>query len=197
MRVPLVDGQGNFGSVDGDPAAAYRYTECKMKKVAELLLKDIDKDTVDFTPNFDGSVEEPMVLPAAYPNLLVNGSDGIAVGMATKIPPHNLGEVIDGCVAMIDNPEIPLPEIDGDHSQVPDFPTAGHIHGKAGIYKAYETGRGKVIMRGNVHFEEMKNGKWSIIIDELPFQVNKARLVEDIANLVKQKEGRRYHRTAR
>ena len=187
MRVPLVDGQGNFGSVDGDPAAAYRYTECKMKKVAELLLKDIDKDTVDFTPNFDGSVEEPMVLPAAYPNLLVNGSDGIAVGMATKIPPHNLGEVIDGCVAMIDNPEIPLPEL-MEIIPGPDFPTAGHIHGKAGIYKAYETGRGKVIMRGNVHFEEMKNGKWSIIIDELPFQVNKARLVEDIANLVKQKK---------
>ena len=187
MRVPLVDGQGNFGSVDGDPAAAYRYTECKMKKVAELLLKDIDKDTVDFTPNFDGSVEEPIVLPAAYPNLLVNGSDGIAVGMATKIPPHNLGEVIDGCVAMIDNPEIPLPEL-MEIIPGPDFPTAGHIHGKAGIYKAYETGRGKVIMRGNVHFEEMKNGKWSIIIDELPFQVNKARLVEDIANLVKQKK---------
>lgn len=187
MRVPLVDGQGNFGSVDGDPAAAYRYTECKMKKVAELLLKDIDKDTVDFTPNFDGSVEEPMVLPAAYPNLLVNGSDGIAVGMATKIPPHNLGEVIDGCVAMIDNPEIPLPEL-MEIIPGPDFPTAGHIHGKAGIYKAYETGRGKVIMRGNVHFEEMKNGKWSIIIDELPFQVNKARLVEDIARLVKEKK---------
>lgn len=187
MRVPLVDGQGNFGSVDGDPAAAYRYTECKMKKVAELLLKDIDKDTVDFTPNFDGSVEEPMVLPAAYPNLLVNGSDGIAVGMATKIPPHNLGEVIDGCVAMIENPEIPLPEL-MEIIPGPDFPTAGHIHGKAGIYQAYETGRGKVIMRGNVHFEEMKNGKWSIIIDELPFQVNKARLVEDIANLVKQKK---------
>ena len=116
MRVPLVDGQGNFGSVDGDPAAAYRYTECKMKKVAELLLKDIDKDTVDFTPNFDGSVEEPMVLPAAYPNLLVNGSDGIAVGMATKIPPHNLGEVIDGCVAMIDNPENSSTRIDGNYS---------------------------------------------------------------------------------
>ncbi len=187
MRVPLVNGQGNFGSVDGDPAAAYRYTECKMQRVAELLLKDIDKDTVDFTPNFDGSVEEPIVLPAAYPNLLVNGSDGIAVGMATKIPPHNLGEVIDGCVAMIENPDIALPDL----MQIipgPDFPTAGHIHGKSGIYQAYETGRGKVIMRGNVHFEEMKNGKWSIIIDELPFQVNKARLVEDIANLVKQKK---------
>ena len=187
MRVPLVDGQGNFGSVDGDPAAAYRYTECKMKKVAELLLKDIDKDTVDFTPNFDGSVEEPIVLPAAYPNLLVNGSDGIAVGMATKIPPHNLGEVIDGCVAMIDNPEIPLPEL-MEIIPGPDFPTAGHIHGKSGIYQAYETGRGKVVMRGNVNFEEMKNGKWSIIIDELPFQVNKARLVEEIAKLVKEKK---------
>ena len=159
MRVPLVDGQGNFGSVDGDPAAAYRYTECKMKKVAELLLADIDKDTVDFTPNFDGSTEEPIVLPAAYPNLLVNGSDGIAVGMATKIPPHNLGETIDACVAMIDNPSIPLPEL-MEIIPGPDFPTAGHIHGKAGIYQAYETGRGKVIMRGNIHFEEMNNGKW-------------------------------------
>jgi DNA gyrase subunit A len=187
MRVPLVDGQGNFGSVDGDPAAAYRYTECKMKKVAELLLSDIDKDTVDFTPNFDGSTEEPIVLPAAYPNLLVNGSDGIAVGMATKIPPHNLGETIDACVAMIDNPEIPLPEL-MEIIPGPDFPTAGHIHGKTGIYQAYETGRGKVIMRGNIHFEEMANGKWSIIIDELPFQVNKARLVEEIANLVRHKK---------
>ncbi len=187
MRVPLVNGQGNFGSVDGDPAAAYRYTECKMQKVAELLLKDIDKDTVDFTPNFDGSVEEPIVLPAAYPNLLVNGSDGIAVGMATKIPPHNLGEVIDGCVAMIENPEIALTEL-MEIIPGPDFPTAGHIHGKAGIVKAYETGRGKVVMRGNVHFEEMKNGKWAIVIDELPFQVNKSRLVEDIAKLVKEKK---------
>jgi DNA gyrase subunit A len=187
MRVPLVDGQGNFGSVDGDPAAAYRYTECKMKKVAELLLSDIDKDTVDFTPNFDGSTEEPIVLPAAYPNLLVNGSDGIAVGMATKIPPHNLGETIDACVAMIDNPEIPLPEL-MEIIPGPDFPTAGHIHGKTGIYQAYETGLGKVIMRGNIHFEEMANGKWSIILDELPFQVNKARLVEEIANLVRHKK---------
>jgi DNA gyrase subunit A len=187
MRVPLVDGQGNFGSVDGDPAAAYRYTECRMKKVAELLLSDIDKDTVDFSPNFDGSTEEPVVLPAAYPNLLVNGSDGIAVGMATKIPPHNLGETIDACVAMIDDPEIPLDDlmkiIPG-----PDFPTAGHIYGKSGIRQAYETGRGRVVMRGNVEFEEMKNGKWAIIIDELPFQVNKARLVEEIANLVKHKK---------
>lgn len=187
MRVPLVDGQGNFGSVDGDPAAAYRYTECRMMRVAELLLSDIDKDTVDFSPNFDGSTEEPIVLPSAYPNLLVNGSDGIAVGMATKIPPHNLGETIDACVAMIDDPDIPLDDlmkiIPG-----PDFPTAGHIYGKSGIRQAYETGRGRVVMRGNVEFEEMSNGKWAIIIDELPFQVNKARLVEEIANLVKHKK---------
>ena len=186
MRVPLVDGQGNFGSVDGDPAAAYRYTECRMMRVAELLLEDIDKDTVNFIPNFDGATEEPVVLPAAYPNLLVNGSDGIAVGMATKIPPHNLGESIDACVAMIDNPDIELTElmkvIPG-----PDFPTAGHIYGKSGIFEAYSTGRGRVVMRGNVEFEEMSNGKWAIIIDELPFQVNKARLIEEIANLVKEK----------
>ena len=186
MRVPLVDGQGNFGSVDGDPAAAYRYTECRMQKIAELLLSDIDKDTVEFIPNFDGSTEEPFVLPAAYPNLLVNGSDGIAVGMATKIPPHNLREAIDACVAIIDNPEIELDQL-MEIIPGPDFPTSGHIYGKRGIREAYETGRGKVIMRGNVEFEEMNSGKWAIIIDELPFQVNKSRLVEDIANLVKQK----------
>ena len=187
MRVPLVDGQGNFGSVDGDPAAAYRYTECRMHKVAELLLSDIDKDTVDFSPNFDGATEEPIVLPAAYPNLLVNGSDGIAVGMATKIPPHNLQEAIDACIAVIDNPEIELAEL-MEIIPGPDFPTSGHIYGKKGIEEAYETGRGKVIMRGNVNFEEMNGGKWAIIIDELPFQVNKSRLVEDIANLVKNKK---------
>ena len=187
MRVPLVDGQGNFGSVDGDPAAAYRYTECRMKKIAELLLSDIDKDTVEFSPNFDGATEEPIVLPSSYPNLLVNGSDGIAVGMATKIPPHNLTEAINACIAVIEDPTIELEElmkiIPG-----PDFPTFGHIYGKKGIEEAYETGRGKVIMRGNVEFEEMNSGKWAIIIDQLPFQVNKSRLVEEIANLVKHKK---------
>jgi DNA gyrase subunit A len=186
MRVPLVDGQGNFGSVDGDPAAAYRYTECRLTRIAETLLSDIDKDTVNFGPNFDGSNEEPLVLPSAYPNLLVNGSDGIAVGMATKIPPHNLGEAIDGLVAIIDNPEIEL----ADLMQIipgPDFPTAGMIYGRQGILDAYSTGRGKVIMRGRADFEEIGGGRWAIIIDELPYQVNKARLIENIADLVKSK----------
>ena len=186
MRYPLVDGQGNFGSVDGDPAAAYRYTESRMTRLAQELLADIDKDTVNFVGNFDGSTEEPSVLPAAYPNLLVNGSDGIAVGMATKIPPHNLGEVIDGAIAISKNPDITVDEL----LQIipgPDFPTAGTIYGRRGVREAYETGRGRVIMRGNAFFEERKAGFWSIIIDELPFQVNKARLVQEIANLVKQK----------
>jgi DNA gyrase subunit A len=188
MRVPLVDGQGNFGSVDGDPAAAYRYTECKMTRVAEELLADIDKDTVNFHPNFDGSTEEPTVLPAAFPNLLVNGSDGIAVGMATKIPPHNLGEVIDGVIAVSENPDITTDEL----MQIipgPDFPTSGHIYGRQGVRDAYETGRGRVVMRGNATIEDMESGgKERIVIDELPFQVNKARLVTEIANLVKNKK---------
>ncbi|MBM76015.1 MAG: DNA gyrase subunit A [Proteobacteria bacterium] len=184
MRIQLINGQGNFGSVDGDPAAAYRYTECKLTKEAELLLRDIDKDTVNFGLNFDGSTEEPKVLPSAYPNLLVNGSEGIAVGMATKIPPHNLGEVINGLIALIDNPEI---DVDGlmEYIVAPDFPTAGFICGKEGAISAYKTGRGKVIMRGRAHFEEIGNNRDSIVIDQLPFQVNKARLVEEIANLVK------------
>ena len=186
MSVPLVNGQGNFGSIDGDSAAAYRYTECKMTAIAEYLLRDIDKDTVNFGPNFDGSTEEPLVLPAAYPNLLVNGSEGIAVGMATKIPPHNFGEAIDAVVALIDNPDIDIPSL----MQVipgPDFPTAGTIYGRSGIYSAYTTGRGKVLIRGNAFFEESKTGKTSIIIDELPYQVNKARLIQNIASLVKDK----------
>ena len=186
MSVPLVNGQGNFGSIDGDSAAAYRYTECKMTAIAEYLLRDIDKDTVNFGPNFDGSTEEPLVLPAAYPNLLVNGSEGIAVGMATKIPPHNFGEAIDAVVALIDNPDIDIPSlmkvIPG-----PDFPTAGTIYGRSGIFSAYTTGRGKVLIRGNAFFEESKTGKTSIIIDELPYQVNKARLIQNIASLVKDK----------
>ena len=186
MRAPLVDGQGNFGSVDGDPAAAYRYTECRMQKLAEFLLLDIDKDTVNFGANFDGSTEEPLVLPAAYPNLLVNGSDGIAVGMATRIPPHNLGEVVDGVVALIDNPDITIDEL-MTIIPAPDFPTAGTIYGRAGVQEAYSTGRGKVILRGNTSYEDISGGRTAIIIDELPYQVNKARLVEDIANLVKSK----------
>jgi len=186
MRMPLVDGQGNFGSVDGDSAAAYRYTESRMTRLAEFLLADIDKDTVHFVPNFDGATEEPEVLPAAYPNLLVNGSDGIAVGMATKIPPHNLGEIIDGLIALSHNPDIGVDEL-MEIIPGPDFPTAGTIYGRVGIREAYSTGRGKVVIRGRATFEPMDGNRWSIIIDELPFQVNKARLVQEIANLVKTK----------
>jgi DNA gyrase subunit A len=187
MRQPLVDGQGNFGSVDGDPAAAYRYTECRMTKLAEDLLSDIDKDTVQFVPNFDGATEEPEVLPAAYPNLLINGSDGIAVGMATKIPPHNLGEVIDGAVALIDDPEITVEGL-MVHIPGPDFPTAGTIYGRTGVYEAYTTGRGRILVRGKAHYEEIENSsRQAIIIDELPYQVNKSRLVEQIADLVRSK----------
>ena len=196
MRYPLVDGQGNFGSVDGDPAAAYRYTESRLTKMAELMMKqavkeegtddDIDADTVSFQANFDGSHEEPSVLPAAFPSLLVNGSDGIAVGMATKIPPHNLAEVINGLVALIDDPEIDDLAL-MEHIPGPDFPTAGTIYGRRGIYEAYTTGRGRVVVRGNATFEEIGGNRWAIIIDELPYQVNKARLVQEIANLVKQK----------
>ena len=165
MRAPLVDGQGNFGSVDGDPAAAYRYTECRMQKLAEFLLLDIDKDTVNFGANFDGSTEEPLVLPAAYPNLLVNGSDGIAVGMATRIPPHNLGEIVDGVVALIENPDITIDELMAI-IPAPDFPTAGTIYGRAGVQEAYSTGRGKVILRGNTSYEDISGGRTAIIIDE-------------------------------
>lgn len=200
MRMPLVDGQGNFGSVDGDPAAAYRYTESKMMRLAEYLVSprdlredgerrgggEIDKDTVLFQPNFDGQTEEPTVLPAAYPNLLVNGSDGIAVGMATKIPPHNLGEIIDATVALSENPDISVEEL-MEFVPGPDFPTAGTIYGNRGVYDAYTTGRGKVVVRGHAEFEETRTGRDVIVIDELPFQVNKARLLQEIANLVKSK----------
>lgn len=186
LRALLVDGQGNFGSVDGDPAAAYRYTECKMTKLAQELLVDIDKETVGFLDNFDGSTQEPEVLPARFPNLLVNGSDGIAVGMATKIPPHNLAEVIDACIAVINDPDI---DLDGLMKIVPgpDFPTGGTIYGHRGVRDAYETGRGRVVVRGNAFFEDIKGsaGRQAIIIDELPFQVNKARLLEQIAGLVR------------
>ena len=186
MRYPLINGQGNFGSVDGDPPAAYRYTESKMQQLAEELLADIDKDTVTFEANFDGSTEEPTVLPAAFPNLLVNGSDGIAVGMATKIPPHNLGEIIDAVVALSHDPGITIDRL-MEIVPGPDFPTAGTIYGRAGVRSAYHTGRGKVIVRGRADFEEKPNGRESIIIDELPFQVNKARLIKEIARLVKDK----------
>ncbi|MEM9666302.1 MAG: DNA gyrase subunit A, partial [Bacteroidota bacterium] len=186
MRYPLVDGQGNFGSVDGDSAAAMRYTEARMTRLAEELLRDLGKETVDFRDNFDGSLQEPEVLPAALPNLLLNGSDGIAVGMATKIPPHNLGELVDGITAYIDDPEVTTADL-MEHIPAPDFPTGGLIYGIGGVRLAYETGRGRVIMRAQMHEEETRQGRLRLIISELPYQVNKASLVEKIAYLVREK----------
>jgi DNA gyrase subunit A len=187
MRYPLVDGQGNFGSVDGDPAAAYRYTEARLTKLAEELLADIDKETVDFTPNFDDTTVEPSVLPTRVPNLLINGSAGIAVGMATNIPPHNLSEVVDALVMMIDNTEVTIPEL-MTAIKGPDFPTAGFIHGYEGIKQTYLTGRGIIQMRARAMIEEGKGDRESIIVTELPYQVNKARLLERIAELVQEKK---------
>ncbi|HIR52177.1 MAG TPA: DNA gyrase subunit A [Candidatus Onthovicinus excrementipullorum] len=186
MRYPLVDGHGNFGSVDGDPPAAYRYTEARMSKMSMMMLSDIDKDTVDFMPNYDNNKKEPTVLPSRFPNLLVNGSTGIAVGMATNIPPHNLNEVVDGMCLLIDNPDAELAQL-MEVIKGPDFPTAGIIMGRAGIRAAYATGRGKIIVRARAEVIERKNGYFSIVVDQLPYQVNKARLVESIANLVKDK----------
>ncbi|GAB6045040.1 DNA topoisomerase (ATP-hydrolyzing) subunit A [Caminibacter profundus] len=185
MRIPLVDGQGNFGSIDGDNAAAMRYTEARLTKIAEELLKDIDKDTVDFIPNYDGSEKEPVVLPARFPNLLVNGSSGIAVGMATNIPPHNLTELIDALIYMIDNKECKLEDI-LNFVKGPDFPTGGIIYGRSGIIEAYKTGRGSIKIRAKHHIEHRGNRE-TIVIDELPFQVNKAKLIEKISDLVKDK----------
>ncbi len=186
MRYMLVDGHGNFGSVDGDPPAAYRYTEARMSKISCEMLTDIDKKTVDFQPNFDDRLEEPTVLPSRFPNLLVNGSDGIAVGMATKIPPHNLGETIDAACALIENPDIDLAGL-MDYMPGPDFPTGGIIMGRSGIRATYATGRGKIIVRAKTEIVEAKNGRYKIIVTELPYQVNKARLIEYIADLVKDK----------
>ena len=186
MRYMLVDGHGNFGSVDGDPPAAYRYTEARMSKISCEMLTDIDKKTVDFQPNFDDRLEEPTVLPSRFPNLLVNGSDGIAVGMATKIPPHNLGETIDAACALIDNPDIDLASL-MDYMPGPDFPTGGIIMGRSGIRATYATGRGKITVRAKTEIVEAKNGRYKIIVTELPYQVNKARLIEYIADLVKDK----------
>ena len=186
IRYTLVDGHGNFGSVDGDGAAAMRYTEAKMTKVTLELLRDINKNTVDFIPNFDGEEKEPSVLPSRFPNLLVNGSSGIAVGMATNIPPHNLTEVINGISKYIDNPDISVAELMAE-IKGPDFPTAGIIVGKSGIKRAYETGRGKVVIRSKAEIEEDEKGKSRIVVTEIPYQVNKARLIESIANLVKDK----------
>ncbi len=185
-RYPMVDGHGNFGSVDGDSAAAMRYTEVRMAKIAEEMLRDIDKDTVEFGLNYDESLKEPKVLPARVPYLLINGSSGIAVGMATNIPPHNLGEVVDGLVAMIDEPEITIDEL-MDYIHGPDFPTGAQILGRAGIRKAFLTGRGSVIMRAKAHFEDMAAGKTQIIVTEIPYMVNKSRLIENIADLVRDK----------
>jgi DNA gyrase subunit A len=186
LRLMLIDGQGNFGSMDGDPAAASRYTEARMSRAAHALLEDIDKDTVDFQPNYDDSMTEPKVLPARFPNLLVNGGSGIAVGMATNIPTHNLGEVLEACRQLIDNPELSLEElitiVPG-----PDFPTGASIIGRGGIFEAYRTGRGSIIIRGKTHFETVRGEREAIIIDEIPFQVNKSRLIERIAEVVKEK----------
>ncbi|WP_284415906.1 MULTISPECIES: DNA gyrase subunit A [unclassified Bradyrhizobium] len=187
MRVPLIDGQGNFGSVDGDPPAAYRYTEAKLAKTAIPLLDDIDKDTVDFAPNYDNSDKEPSVLPAKFPNLLVNGAGGIAVGMATNIPPHNLGEVIDACVALIDNPALSIDELI-NIIPGPDFPTGGIILGRAGIRSAYHLGRGGIMMRGKVRIDTIRKDREAIIVSEIPYQVNKATMVERIAELVREKK---------
>ncbi|MEP7371193.1 MAG: DNA topoisomerase (ATP-hydrolyzing), partial [Nitrosospira sp.] len=188
LRYMLVDGQGNFGSVDGDNAAAMRYTEIRMSRIAHELLADLDKETVDFGPNYDGSEKEPLILPAKIPNLLINGSSGIAVGMATNIPPHNLNEVVEACLALLNNPETSIEELIGI-IPAPDFPTAGIIYGVAGVREGYHTGRGRVVMRARTHFEDMETGsRQSIIIDELPYQVNKANLLIRIGELVRDKK---------
>ena len=186
MRAPLVDGHGNFGSIDGDPPAAYRYTESRMSKMATKMLTDIDKDTVDFMGNYDDSRKEPVVLPSKYPNLLVNGSVGIAVGMATNIPPHNLRETVEACCCLIDNPEATLDDL-MEHIKGPDFPTGGIIMGRAGIRAAYATGRAKLIVRSRAEIQEWKNDRYRIVVTEIPYMVNKARLIESIADLVKEK----------
>jgi DNA gyrase subunit A len=186
MRAPLVDGQGNFGSVDGDPPAADRYTEARLTRVSTALLEDLDKEAVDFYPNYDGTETQPAVLPARFPNLLVNGSDGIAVGMATKIPPHNLTEIVDATITLVNNPGAQLPEI-LKFVQGPDFPTAAIIHGRAGIFEAYRTGRGRFMMRARAAIENINKDKQAIIVTEIPYQVNKARLIERIADLVNDK----------
>ena len=187
LRYPLVHGHGNFGSIDGDPPAAYRYTEAKMSKISMRMLTDIDKETVDFMPNYDDRLQEPVVLPSRFPNLLVNGSTGIAVGMATNIPPHNLGEVIDGVCCLLDNPNASLEQL-MTHIKGPDFPTGGIIMGRSGVRAAYATGRGKITLRAKTHIEEMKNGRERIVVTEIPYMVNKARLIERIAELVKEKK---------
>src|SRR5687768_4701929 len=186
MRYTLIDGQGNFGSVDGDSPAAYRYTECRLDRITSELLSDIDMETVDFVPNYDGKEQEPVTLPTRVPNLLVNGSSGIAVGMATNIPPHNLSEVVDACQALLKEPGTDIEELI-KLVPAPDFPTAGIIYGLQGVREGYRTGRGKVVMRARTHFEETEKGRTSIIVDELPYQVNKANLLMRIGELVREK----------
>src|SRR5215813_1949514 len=187
MRYPLIFGQGNFGSVDGDPPAADRYTEAKLERVSTSLLEDLDKETVDFVPNYDDSETEPDVLPARIPNLLINGSDGIAVGMATKIPPHNLTEIVDATITLVNNPNAQLAEI-LKFVQGPDFPTAGIIHGRSGIFEAYRTGRGRFMMRAKAAIENITKDRQAIVVTEIPYQVNKANLIKRIAGLVNDKE---------
>src|ERR1700733_6235515 len=186
LRYPVVDGQGNFGSVDGDPPAAMRYTECRLMRVAGELLADIDQETVDFTPNYDESTFEPSVLPTRVPNLIVNGSSGIAVGMATNIPPHNLTEVVNAAIEMVNNPQAGLIEV-LKHVQGPDFPTGGFIYGRGGIAQAYKTGRGRFLMRAKAAIEQLKGGRQAIIVTEIPYQVNKSKLIERIAELINEK----------
>ncbi|MGY8993659.1 MAG: DNA gyrase subunit A, partial [Rhodospirillales bacterium] len=188
MRLPLVDGQGNFGSMDGDPPAAMRYTEARLARSAHFLLEDIDRETVDFQPNYDETVHEPVVLPAQFPNLLVNGAGGIAVGMATNIPPHNLGEVIDACCAYIDNPDITIEEVIANHVPAPDFPTGGIILGRTGVMSGFLTGRGSVIIRGKAGIEEIRKDRFAIVVTEMPYQVNKSRMIEIIAEHVRDKK---------
>ncbi|NBY18174.1 MAG: DNA gyrase subunit A, partial [Betaproteobacteria bacterium] len=191
LRYLLVDGQGNFGSVDGDNAAAMRYTEIRLSRIAHELLADIDRETVDFGPNYDGSEREPLILPARIPNLLINGSSGIAVGMATNMPPHNLNEVLDGCLLLLERPDVTVDELI-EKIPAPDFPTAGIIYGLTGVREGYRTGRGRVVMRARTHFEDIERagatGRQSIIVDELPYQVNKRTLLERMAELVNEKK---------
>ena len=187
-RYMLVEGHGNFGSIDGDGAAAMRYTEARMSKIAMELVKDINRDTIDFADNYDGEEREPTVMPARFPNILVNGATGIAVGMATNIPPHNLGETIDATLALLENPELTIFDLMENYIFGPDFPTGGIILGRAGIKQAFETGRGSVAVRSKVDIEDLPNGKKVLIVTEIPYQVNKANMVEKIANLVREKQ---------
>jgi DNA gyrase subunit A len=187
MSLPLVDGQGNFGSMDGDSAAAMRYTESRLDKVASYMTSDLDKDTVDFIDNYDGKETEPSVLPARFPNMLVNGAGGIAVGMATNIPPHNLGEVIDACQALIENPDLSSEDLI-EYVPGPDFPTGGIMLGRTGARKAYLEGRGSVIIRAKTRVEEIRKDRWAIVIDEIPYQVNKSSMIEKIAEQVREKK---------